>query len=365
MRILFRLLPVLFIGLVLAACSEKRVKTTYTHVIPGNALQVTYCNLQSLAQKADIGGTENEALRQQLLFLLVGQNSPELNKQFELLCHRPEETGIDWTSPLYLFRTPSLYKTNAILRIADLEKWESLVDTFAKEGLCTPPVHAEGYSSIDLSDIGMQLAYNDGTLFVVHAGSMSELRKLQPAISALMMQDKEHSIHAHPHFAAMTAQKGDIRMLATSEVIPFRLRGALKYPQGTQLLGRMLFENGRVYATIRQADFEGETNESTQPFRPSSQMELQQAMYHMSSGYPFHIEFTEDELLTLTNLRALMEFTPDDPEVKSLYDLVMCIESLSARGDKRSTSFTLVLKEANVNSLKQLVDYGKQLSELL
>ena len=229
----------------------------------------------------------------------------------------------------------------------------------AQEQLCTAPVEAGGYRSVEIKDAGVLLAYNDGTLLGVYGGSTEQLKKLQPAITALMQQPADKSIRTGKYFAPMMQQKGDIRLLATPDALPIDVRGVLTWPHGTQLLGYVLFENGRIYATLQNADFKGNTKESNQPFHPQNSRELQQAMLNMMHGRAFNISLTSNELLTLSNLRVLMEYAPNEPEVNILYQLIMKIEELNLRGDKNRTNFTVVLNEKNENALKQLTDFAK------
>ena len=58
----------------------------------------------------------------------------------------------------------------------------------------------------------------------------------------------------------------------------------------------------------------------------------------MMHGRPFNISLTSDELLTLSNLRVLMEYASDEPEIKNLYQMIMKIEELNLRGDKNRTN---------------------------
>jgi hypothetical protein len=82
-------------------------------------------------------------------------------------------------------------------------------------------------------------------------------------------------------------------------------------------------------------------------------------MMSMIHGRAFNISLTSDELLTLSNLRVLMEYASDEPEINILYMLIMKIEELNLRGDKNRTNFTVVLNEKNENALKQLIDFAK------
>lgn len=282
-----------------------------------------------------------------------------LKEEAETLLQDPAESGIDWSAPVYLFKAPTLHSTAIALKIADLKKFEAMLELFAQEQLCTVPVKVQGYHSVEIKDAGVLIAYNDGTLLGVYGGSSEQLQKLQPAITALMQQPADKSIHANKHFTSMLQQKGDIRLLATPDALPMDVRGVLNWPHGTQLLGYVLFENGRIYATLQSADFKGDTKEDNQPFHPKNSRELQQAMLSMMHGRPFNISLTSDELLTLSNLRVLMEYASDEPEIKNLYQMIMKIEELNLRGDKNRTNFTIVLNEKKENALKQLVDFAK------
>ena len=353
----FYLLPVLLTVLCLSSCSETGQKTEYTHVIP--ATEVAALDLKSIVDKAGLNTSDSRATLQKFLGLLLEGGSANLKQEAETLLKDPAESGIDWNAPLYVFEAPTLHNTAITLKIADLKKFEAMLRLLAQEQLCTAPVEAGGYRSVEIKDAGVLLAYNDGTLLGVYGGSTEQLQKLQPAITALMQQPADKSIRTGKYFTPMMQQKGDIRLLATPDALPMDVRGVLTWPHGTQLLGYVLFENGRIYATLQNADFKGNTKESNQPFHPQNSRELQQAMLNMMHGRAFNISLTSNELLTLSNLRVLMEYAPNEPEVNILYQLIMKIEELNLRGDKNRTNFTVVLNEKNENALKQLTDFAK------
>lgn len=355
----FHLLPVLVMLLCLSSCSETAKKTEYTHSIPSNVTEMASLDVKSIVSKAGLNDAASKATLQELLGALFENKNAALKEEAETLLQDPAESGIDWSAPVYLFKAPTLHSTAIALKIADLKKFEAMLELFAQEQLCTVPVKVQGYHSVEIKDAGVLLAYNDGTLLGVYGGSSEQLQKLQPAITALMQQPADKSIHANKHFTSMLQQKGDIRLLATPDALPMDVRGVLNWPHGTQLLGYVLFENGRIYATLQSADFKGDTKEDNQPFHPKNSRELQQAMLSMMHGRPFNISLTSDELLTLSNLRVLMEYASDEPEIKNLYQMIMKIEELNLRGDKNRINFTIVLNEKKENALKQLVDFAK------
>ena len=343
----------------LSSCSKTEKKTEYTHVIPANATEVAAINVKSIVDKAGLNSPDSRATLEKLLEAFFESGNSDLKAEVETLLENPAESGIDWNAPAYIFDAPTLHSTAITMKIADLKKFEAMLKVLVQENLCTAPMKAEGYQSVEIKDAGVLLAYNDGTLLGVYGGSSEQLKKLQPAITALMQQPADKSIHTNKHFTSMMQQKGDIRLLATPDALPMDVRGVLTWPHGTQLLGYILFENGRIYATLQGADFKGDTKESNQPFHPQNSRELQQAMMSMMHGRAFNISLTSDELLTLSNLRVLMEYAPNQPEINILYQLIMKIEELNLRGDKNRTNFTVVLNEKNENALKQLIDFAK------
>ncbi|AVM52482.1 uncharacterized protein DUF4836 [Bacteroides zoogleoformans] len=358
-NLLFRLLPLLTLVFILCACS-KTEKTEYTHAIPANATEVAAIDMKAIVEKAGLNTPANREMWQKLFSLLLDGSNPALFKQLEAIAEHPEEMGIDWNAPIFAFKAVSLHSMVATIKVDDLKKLEVLIKTLAEKNFCNAPVKADGYYTTNIGEAGIQLAFNDGTLLVVYGGSAARLKKLSAAVTALMKQPADKSIHANPFFAPMMKQKGDIRLLATPDTLPFDIRGVLNWPQGTQLYGYLLFENGRIYACLQRAGFNGETRESNQPFHPRNTRELQLAMAQMMQGVPFNIELTKEELLTVTNLRALMVFAADEPEVQTLYQLINKIDVLNARGDSNRTTFTVVLQDKKNNSLKQLADFGKQ-----
>ncbi len=351
-------LPLAAAMMLVGACTQQEaVKTEYTHVIPANTTQVAAIYLTDLAQKAGLGSAENLALEQQLFTLLMEGSSSDFSQKLRNILENPSEAGIDWNAPAYLFNVSSLHGSALTFKISDLQKFEELIKLLSQERLSSEPIQAEGYTAVEIEDVGLLLAYNDGTLLVVYGDGTASLQKLRPALTDLMKQSADKSIHSNPYFALMMQQKGDIRILATPDAIPLDLKSILNWPVGTQLLGYTLFENGRIYATLQRADFQGKTAESNQPFHPKNSSELQQSVAAIRSGVPFNIMLTNEELLTLSNVGLLMQLVPS-PEIEALYQAIMQVETLNLRGDGNQTNFTLVLKDSRRNALKQILDFA-------
>lgn len=358
-KISFRLLLISVLVLSITACT-KSVKTEYTNVLPANATEVAAVDVKSIIVKSGLSSAEGQQSLQKVLHLLLENGSAALSKQMEALMKDPSETGIDWSAPIYMFNAPSLHSAALAIKVTDLEKLETLFEALVKANICTALTEeSNGYCTTEVRDAGVLLAFNDGTLLAVYGSSSAQLKKLNSAIAVLMTQPSDKSIHANANFKLLEQQKGDIRVLATPDALPFEVRGILKWPHGTQLIGNIVFENGRIYAMLQRAGFTGKTQESNQPFHPKNSRELQQAML-MTQGTPFNIELTSEELLTLTNVRVLMEYASEEPEIQTFYQLIMKVESLNLRGDSNRTQFTLTLNDKSQNSLQQIIEFARQ-----
>lgn len=349
------LLPALLLIMCMASCSRPEKETEYTHVIPANATEVAALNVKSLIQKGGYGSSGHSAPLADIVEQLAEGNGEKLMAEAVLLLLDTPLTGLDLEVPAYLFKAPNLHTQALAVKMADLTKFEAMIKLLAWKKLCTTPAETKDYRYVEIEQESILLAYNNGTLLAVQADSPEQLKKLLPGISALMSQQAGKSIHANTHFASMMKQKGDIRLLTTPDALPMDVRGVLSWPHGTQLSGYVLFEKGRIYATLQEAGFSGQTGESNQPFHPNNSRELQQVLLGMMRGAPFNLSLTSEELLTLSNLRILIEKEGEQPEVNTLYLLIRNIEELNLRGDKNRTNFTVVLNEKNKNSLKQLI----------
>ena len=241
---------------------------------------------------------------------------------------------------------------------------DEFINTLSSDGQCSKPTASGNHMRTTIKGVGLELAYNDGTLLMVYHANPSELQKLSPAIDQLMAQPNENSIVHTEHFKQIAQIKGDIKVLVTPDSMPLELRGLLSLPQGTQLVGATMFEQGKLVALLKRANFNGEVYINATPFRPKSNGELQAALSAMMRGKPFHLELTSTELLTVSNLRVLMEYSPNDPSTRQLYELINKIDLLTLQGDNKLCVLTLDLSNKQENALKQLITFAQALTQL-
>lgn len=352
----------IIIALLLTACSKEVAKSNYTDVIPRNATELLMIDLNALISKAGLQSAELEMAKGQLWEMLLKNGNPTLNRKINEILEHPEQSGIDQAAPIYLFEAPTLHTIALAIKVNDYLKLHEFIQLLSDEGHCSAPTESENHQRTTFKGVGLELAYNDGTLLMVYHANRNELQKLSPAINQLMKQTNENSIVHTEHYQQAAQIKGDINLLITPDSMPIEMRGLLSLPQGTQLVGGVKFDNGKLVAILKRADFNGEVYINATPFRPKSNAQLQSALSAMMRGKPFHIELTPEELLTVSNLRVLMEYSPNDPGTRQLYELIQKIDLLTLQGDNKLSVFSLDLANKQENSLKQLINYAQTLA---
>lgn len=348
---------IIFIISLLMACSKEVTQSNYTDVIPQNTTEVLMIDLNAIVNKTDLQASKLESTKEQLWEILLNNGNPSLNRKINEILAYPELSGIDKAAPIYLFEAPTLHTIALTIKVNNYPKLNEFIKQLSNEGHCNTPTESKNHQRTTFNGVGLELAYNDGTLLMVYHANRNELQKLSPAISQLMEQTSENSIIHTEHYKQATQIKGDINLMITPDSMPLEIRGLLSLPQGTQLVGGIKFEKGKLVAILKRTDFNGEVYINAKPFRPQSNAELQSALSAMMRGRAFHLELTPNELLTVTNLRVLMEYSPNDPNTKQLYELINKIELLTLQGDNKLSVFTLDLTNKQDNSLKQLIDY--------
>lgn len=355
----FPLILILFS--LLTACSKEVAKSNYTDVIPKNATEVLILDLNALINKAELKANEQQQAKELLWGMLLQNGSGIVKQKISSILDNPATSGIDASAPIYLFEAPTLHTIALTLKVNNYMLLDEFIHTLSNEEYCSTPTESGNHMRSTINGVGLELAYNDGTLLMVYHVSSSELQKLSPAINQLMAQPNENSIVHTEHFKQVEQIKGDIKVLATPDSMPIELRGVLSLPQGTQLVGATMFEQGKLVALLKRADFNGEVYINANPFRPKSNGELQAALSAMMRGKPFHLELTSNELLTVSNLRVLMEYSPNDLATRQLYELINKIDLLTLQGDNKLCVLTLDLANKQENALKQLIIFAQTL----
>ena len=243
-------LSVLTVLIVFAtACSKK---SEYTNVIPADATAIASVNLKTLAEKAGLGSKENEELKQKMLNAFKSGANAVTFQQLEKVINNPSESGIDVTSPIYLFTAPSFPYTSILAQVNSEGNLRSNLEILAKEQICQPVIKEDGYSYTTIGNAGL-LAFNESVALVVATNGASASAKIKEAITLLMKQTAENSINKVAGFKKMQEQKGEVAFFASMAAIPDMYASQVSMglpanvdPKDIMLLGSLGFEKGKV-----------------------------------------------------------------------------------------------------------------------
>jgi hypothetical protein len=97
------------VALVIAMTSCKTLKTSYstpktsyTNALPADASMIIALDVKSILKKAELTEGKNTDLKQKAINLLRGKISPAVLETIEKAIQKPEESGINIASPLYI-----------------------------------------------------------------------------------------------------------------------------------------------------------------------------------------------------------------------------------------------------------------------
>ena len=234
------LLAVLALGL--SSCSKDQA---YQYALPADAYSVCSFDLTSMAKKA---GTDNKdaELRNRLAGML--SDSEEAEAYYKELIDHPSKSGIDLTSPAYLFSNEKV-DVGYLLRVDDKDKLEACVNKLRKfrnkdaaalkaedgiffdidedstepkdvkydesehdviEGICDTTAHQPSDSTYHVSGNVTLYAFNDKAFISLNT-SESTIEETKQLAKQYLSQTKDKSYVATPAFRDLKDQKGDIR----------------------------------------------------------------------------------------------------------------------------------------------------------
>lgn len=247
-KMISRLSVLAVLTVFLAACSKT---SEYTHVIPADASAVISIHPKSLADKAGLNDKENEAAKQKLLEALKSGMNAATFQQLEKVINNPGESGIDVTSPFYVFSSPSFPYSTVVGKVSNEDNLHASLDIMAKEQITQPVNEADGYSFTTMN--GGLLAFNSSTVMIVTVYGTSQTEKAKEGITNLLKQTADNSIVKSGAFQKMEKQKSDINFFASMAAIPapYNRQISMNLPaeinlDEISLVGGLNFEKGRI-----------------------------------------------------------------------------------------------------------------------
>lgn len=213
----------LFIGILfLASCSPK---TEYTHALPKNASIVVGMELDQMANKAGLNGSEGEKVIKKLKTLMKGGLQGDAAQLAERIIDQPSESGLSFDDKVYLFATPHAEALAILAKVTDEGKLETLMNVLQKESIATPLREESGCRWTQVG--GALCAFNNGT-FLLLQPSKGDASGMKGTLLSLMRQKEGEGFASLPEFTKIEAPGNDIASVVNLSAVPYELTTPLR-----------------------------------------------------------------------------------------------------------------------------------------
>ena len=213
----------LLIGILfLASCSPK---TEYTHALPKNASIVVGMELDQMANKAGLNGSEGEKVIKKLKTLMKGGLQGDAAQLAERIIDQPSESGLSFDDKVYLFATPHAEALAILAKVTDEGKLETLMNVLQKESIATPLREESGCRWTQVG--GALCAFNNGT-FLLLQPSKGDASGMKGTLLSLMRQKEGEGFASLPEFIKIEAPSNDIASVVNLSAVPYELTTPLR-----------------------------------------------------------------------------------------------------------------------------------------
>ena len=213
----------LLIGILfLASCSPK---TEYTHALPKNASIVVGMELDQMANKAGLNGSEGEKVVKKLKTLMKGGLQGDAAQLAERIIDQPSESGLSFDDKVYLFATPHAEALAILAKVTDEGKLETLMNVLQKESIATPLREESGCRWTQVG--GALCAFNNGT-FLLLQPSKGDASGMKGTLLSLMRQKEGEGFASLPEFTKIEAPGNDIASVVNLSAVPYELTTPLR-----------------------------------------------------------------------------------------------------------------------------------------
>ena len=213
----------LLIGILfLVSC---RPKTEYTHALPKNASIVVGMELDQMANKAGLNGSEGEKVVKKLKTLMKGGLQGDAAQLAERIIDQPSESGLSFDDKVYLFATPHAEALAILAKVTDEGKLETLMNVLQKESIATPLREESGCRWTQVG--GALCAFNNGT-FLLLQPSKGDASGMKGTLLSLMRQKEGEGFASLPEFTKIEAPGNDIASVVNLSAVPYELTTPLR-----------------------------------------------------------------------------------------------------------------------------------------
>ncbi len=208
--------------LFLVSCSPK---TEYTHALPKNASIVVGMELDQMANKAGLNGSEGEKVVKKLKTLMKGGLQGDAAQLAERIIDQPSESGLSFDDKVYLFATPHAEALAILAKVTDEGKLETLMNVLQKESIATPLREESGCRWTQVG--GALCAFNNGT-FLLLQPSKGDASGMKGTLLSLMRQKEGEGFASLPEFTKIEAPGNDIASVVNLSAVPYELTTPLR-----------------------------------------------------------------------------------------------------------------------------------------
>lgn len=213
----------LLIGILfLVSCSPK---TEYTHALPKNASIVVGMELDQMANKAGLNGSEGEKVVKKLKTLMKGGLQGDAAQLAERIIDQPSESGLSFDDKVYLFATPHAEALAILAKVTNEGKLETLMNVLQKESIATPLREESGCRWTQVG--GALCAFNNGT-FLLLQPSKGDASGMKGTLLSLMRQKEGEGFASLPEFTKIEAPGNDIASVVNLSAVPYELTTPLR-----------------------------------------------------------------------------------------------------------------------------------------
>lgn len=213
----------LLIGILfLVSCSPK---TEYTHALPKNASIVVGMELDQMANKAGLNGSEGEKVVKKLKTLMKGGLQGDAAQLAERIIDQPSESGLSFDDKVYLFATPHAEALAILAKVTDEGKLETLMNVLQKESIATPLREESGCRWTQVG--GALCAFNNGT-FLLLQPSKGDASGMKGTLLSLMRQKEGEGFASLPEFTKIEVPGNDIASVVNLSAVPYELTTPLR-----------------------------------------------------------------------------------------------------------------------------------------
>jgi len=248
---------ILFFVIILAVLSSCS-KNDYLNVIPKDATYVSSVNMANIAQKGELGESPLMDMAKGYMGIMLSKDAQETVKSY---MEDPREMGIDFTAPIYIFKTPA-QAMGVTMKVGSDDKLEGFLKLLQDQNMCSKPVERDGmFTGTILDDI--DFAYNDNTfLLVMSLNDGGSAVRLQQIIK-LFEQEKDDSFLSTEAYEKMDDDKKDIIIYSNLAAVPIDYAMTVKslVPNGVKLadveiFASLAFQDGRA---VLSSEINGKT----------------------------------------------------------------------------------------------------------